>query len=386
MKKREFLKTLGKGSLAIVSSHTLLQACIPKETGSTVSEVKNLSPNTKNWTWVTPEKGLSADQWKRKLSLVKDSGIDAILLEVYNGNHTYYDNNRLPVEEKLLEKLVPICKELGLEFHAWMWTMPCNNEKIVKEHPDWYAVNGLGQSAATHPAYVDYYKFLCPCHPEAQEFVRQNVEALAQINDIDGVHLDYVRLPDVILAEALQPKYDIIQDREYPQYDYCYSQYCRDQFKKKTGIDPLKDLKDPSANQEWRQFRYDAITNLVNNKLVPEAKKYNKKVTAAVFPNWESVRQQWGNWHLDAYLPMLYHNFYNEDINWIREHTEKGIARLQDKKPVYSGLYIPSLSPKELQQAYEAALQGGAGGISIFSMNQVSEEHWRALAEVAAKS
>ena len=386
MKKREFLKTLGKGSLAIVSSNMLLQACISKESSGALSGTKDLSPMTKNWTWVTPEKGLSTDNWKKKLSLVKDSGIDAILVEVYNGNHTFYENNRLPVEEKLLEKLVPICKELGLEFHAWMWTMPCNNEKIVKEHPDWYAVNGLGQSAATHPAYVDYYKFLCPCHPEAQEFVRQNVEALAQINEIDGVHLDYVRLPDVILAEALQPKYDIVQDREYLQYDYCYSQYCRDQFKEQTGIDPLKDLQDPSANQEWRQFRYDAITNLVNNKLVPEAKKYNKMITAAVFPNWESVRQQWGNWHLDAYLPMLYHNFYSEDIDWIREHTEKGIARLQDKKPVYSGLYIPSLNPKELQQAYEASLQGGAGGISIFSMNQVSEEHWKALAAVAAKS
>ena len=29
-----------------------------------------------------------------------------------------------------------------------------------------------------------------------------NVNALAKIGDIDGIHLDYVRLPDVILAEA----------------------------------------------------------------------------------------------------------------------------------------------------------------------------------------
>lgn len=386
MKKRQFIKTLGKGTLAIASSNFLLQACASKSNSEAVSQITDLSSGSKNWTWVTPEKGLSADKWKQKLSLVKNSGIDAILVEVYNGNHTWYDNDRLPVEEKLLEKLVPICKELGLEFHAWMWTMPCNNEKIVKEHPDWYAVNGLGQSAATHPAYVDYYKFLCPCNPEAQEFVRQNVESLARIDDIDGVHLDYVRLPDVILAEALQPKYGIVQDREYPEYDYSYSEYCRNAFREQTGIDPLKDLKDPSANDEWRQFRYDAITSLVNNKLVPEAKKYNKMITAAVFPNWEMVRQQWGTWHLDAYLPMLYHNFYNEDIAWIKRQTQEGIGRLVEKKPVYSGLYIPSLTPQELQQAYQAAMEGGAGGISIFSMNQVSEEHWKALAKVVTKS
>ncbi|GAA0890876.1 family 10 glycosylhydrolase [Fulvivirga kasyanovii] len=383
MKKREFLKTLGKGSLAILSTNTILQACANQASSEAAkSSVIDASLNSKNWTWVTPQLGLSTDDWKKKLSMVKSSGIDAILLEVYNGNHTFYDNDRFPVEEKLLEKLVPICKELDMEFHAWMWTMPCNNEKIVKEHPDWYAVNGLGQSAATHPAYVDYYKFLCPCNPEAQEFVRKNVESLAQIDDIDGVHLDYVRLPDVILAEALQPKYDIVQDREYPQYDYCYSEYCRNQFKEQTGIDPLKDLKDPSANEEWRQFRYDAITNLVTKKLTPEARKYNKMITAAVFPNWQMVRQQWGNWNLDAYLPMLYHNFYNEDIEWVKEHTIKGIARMQNKKPLYSGLYIPSLTPKELQEAYKAALEGGAGGISIFSMDQVSDAHWKALSEV----
>ena len=384
MKKREFLKTLGKGSLAILSSNTILQACVSQSGNeSAASSIIDVSGNSKNWTWVTPQLGLSTDAWKKKLSLVKNSGIDAILLEVYNGNHTFYDNDRFPVEEKLLEKLVPICKELGLEFHAWMWTMPCNNEKIVKEHPDWYAVNGLGQSAATHPAYVDYYKFLCPCNPEAQEFVRKNVESLAQIDDIDGVHLDYVRLPDVILAEALQPKYDIVQDKEYPQYDYCYSEYCRNQFKEKTGIDPLKDLKDPSANEEWRQFRYDAITNLVTNKLAPEARKYNKMITAAVFPNWQMVRQQWGNWNLDAYLPMLYHNFYNEDIQWIKKHTIEGIERMKTKKPLYSGLYIPSLTPEELQQAYQVSIEGGAGGISIFSMDQVSDAHCKALAEVA---
>ena len=105
-------------------------------------------------------------------------------------------------------------------------------------------------------------------------------------------------------------------------------------------------------------------------------------ITAAVFPNWQMVRQQWGNWNLDAYLPMLYHNFYNEDIEWVKEHTIKGIARMQNKKPLYSGLYIPSLTPKELQEAYKAALEGGAGGISIFSMDQVSDAHWKALSEV----
>ena len=342
---------------------------------------KKKSP--KNWAWMGPEKDKSDDYWKKKLGNARDCGIDSVLLEVYNGNHAFYETDLYPVEQDVLGQLIPICKSLGLEIHTWMWTMPCNEEKIVKEHQDWYAVNGLGESAAVKPAYVNYYKFLCPCNPEAQEFVRKKVESLAKIKEIDGVHLDYVRLPDVILAEGLQPKYHIVQDKEYPQYDYCYSKYCREDFKSKTGIDPLKDLKDPSANEEWRQFRYDSITNLVNGKLVPEARKYGKKITAAVFPNWQNVRQEWRKWDLDAFLPMLYHNFYNEDVHWIKERTEAEIKDLKHPHPIYSGLFVPALNPDDLAQAVKLAREGGASGITLFNLNSMDEAKWKAFKGVS---
>ena len=179
---------------------------------------------------------------------------------------------------------------------------------------------------------------MCPCHPEVQEFVRSNVSALAKIEDLDGIHLDYIRQPDVILAEALQPKYDIVQDKEYPQYDYPYSAYCRKAFIDQAGIDPMKLGDEAPAHAEWRQFRYDAISNIVNNYAVPPAKNKRKKITAAVFPNWQSVRQQWHNWELDGFLPMLYHGFYNEDIPWIGEQVSKNKALLNDEQPIYLSL------------------------------------------------
>ena len=68
---------------------------------------------------------------------------------------------------------------------------------------------------------MKYYKFLCPQKPEVRSFIAKQVHVLAAIIDLDGIHLDYVHLPDIILAEDLQPNYDIIQDQEYPEYDYC---------------------------------------------------------------------------------------------------------------------------------------------------------------------
>ncbi len=389
MKKRVFLKKAGIGSLALANASLLGISCSNKKNADSITDEKPVSSpkSAKNWAWITPPADWNREDWKAKLAQAKASGFDALVLNVYNSHVAFFENDRIPVKEAIAEKVIPLCKEAGLEFHAWMFTMPCNIEKIVKRHPDWFAVNGLGESAATKPAYVDYYKFLCPCHPEAQEFVKNNVKSIAEIEGIDGVHFDYVRLPDVILAEGLQPKYDIVQDKEYPQYDYCYSEFCRNLFKEKTGIDPLKDLEDPSANQEWRQFRYDSITNLVNNQLVPEVKSRNKMVTAAVFPNWESVRQEWHRWDLDAFLPMLYHNFYNAGIDFIREHTKKALERLKqanNDKPIYSGIFLSALKADELEVANQMAREGGAGGISIFALEQTSDEYMKRFAQVLA--
>jgi uncharacterized lipoprotein YddW (UPF0748 family) len=179
------------------------------------------------------------------------------------------------------------------------------------------------------------------------EFLRRRVTELAAFDGLDGINLDYIRFPDVILAEALQSTYDIVQDREYPEYDYCYCQVCREAFRTETGID-VDDLDDPSASDEWRQFRYDRITRLVNEILVPVGRAADKQMTAAVFPNWQHVRQEWHVWQVDAVLPMLYQSFYNEGIPWVGAQCEASIRRMQDKgviKPLYSGVFVPALAP-----------------------------------------
>jgi hypothetical protein len=141
-------------------------------------------------------------------------------------------------------------------------------------------------------------------------------------------------------------------------------------------------LEDPSLSVQWRQFRYDTITSLVNNRLVPIAKKYGRQITAAVFPNWEAVRQQWMTWNLDGFLPMLYHNFYNGDLKWIRDQTGDGVAALNGQIPLYSGLFVPELNPDELLEAIKSAVDAGAGGYALFHGEIISEEHWHLLGEL----
>lgn len=340
---------------------------------------------SERWLWMHPPLNLSDDEWLNQFIQIKQAGFKGIMVQVYASHKALYDNPYLPVEQDVLSQIIPLARETGLELHAWMWTMPNNNPLYAQEHPDWFVVNRAGKPAHTHPAYVSYYKFMCPNHPEVREFLRRNVAFLASISGLAGVHLDYIRMPDAILAEALQPRYNLVQDREYPEYDYCYCARCREGFKALTGKDPLIDLPDPTADSQWRQFRYDSVTSLVNEVLASAIHAGGKIATAAVFPNWESVRQQWTQWDLDAFFPMLYHNFYNADIQWIGWQINHFRSLLPSSKRLYAGLFVPSLLPDELMASELEALQHGADGVSMFDYAALTAEHWVKLSHLSEK-
>ena len=378
MEKREFLQKLSLGSLGLVSSNLLLNAC------KSDKKIEEVTQKTKNWIWITPNVDASVDDWKRKFAQMRSAGINAVVKEIYNGRKAYYASQHLPVETDLLEKILPLAEAEGLEVHAWMWSMPCLIEEIHQNHPEWFNVNALGQSSLEHPAYVDYYKFMCPSRPEVGDFVQKRVKELAAIEGLTGIHLDYIRHPDAILPVGLWEKYDLVQDKVYPEFDYCYCDHCRSEFKEKEGIDPME-LENPSQHPAWMQYRWDSVTRLVNEKLVPPAKENGKMITAAVFPGpsraREMVRQDWGNWHLDAFLPMLYHSFYNQNPAWIKQMTEEGVKTIHPR-PLYSGLFIPELSQEEFASAIEMGLEGGAKGVSIFHEGAMTDAHWETLARV----
>lgn len=348
---------------------------------------ENLSMNDplKHWTWIGMDLDATDDDWRQRLDRIRAAGIDAILPEVVTNSGAAFASDHLPVRGRWLERLLPLARKAGLEVHAWMHTMPCNIPDVYQRHPEWYAVNGCAESTADKPPYVDYYRFLCPSRPEVHEFVARRVHELAAFDELTGIHLDYIRLPDVILASALQPQYGLVQDREYPQFDYCYCAVCRERFKEQTGADPL-DREDPSQDAAWRQFRQDRISHIVRNVLAPIARQAGKQVTAAVFPNWQHVRQEWHTWDLDAVLPMLYHSFYHEDVDWIGAQCRAGAERLPRGIPLYSGVFVPALQPDELVQAVRASLAGGARGVSLFAAGSLTEAHWSAFAGVSREA
>ena len=374
MNRRKFLETMNYSVAALMASQLFHLNCRGDNVDKQIT--------TKNWAWLQSIFDYDTDESIYSfLSKLKSNGIDAVLPQIYNSTEALFDTDRLPVRKPLLQKIIKHAKKLEMEVHAWMWMMPCNIKSIQEQHPQWFAVNGRGESTLDAPAYVDYYKFMCPNQPGVREFLKKNIEEVAEYQDLDGIHFDYIRFPDVILAKNLQPKYGIVQDREYPQYDYCYCDVCREKFESKTGIDPMN-LDDPSKNQEWLKFRFDSITSLVKDVLVPAAKISNKHVSAAVFPNWKHVRQEWWKWGLDSVMPMLYHRFYDEGIDWIQDNIKYGLKVLPQSTSLYSGLEVGAFSPQELALAIEKSVEAGAKGVTFFNGSAMTDEHWSAVSEL----
>lgn len=78
------------------------------------------------------------------------------------------------------------------------------------------------------------------------------------------------------------------------------------------------ELKYPMEDQSWINFRLDAISRVVD-QITKAVKADGKAISAAVFPGpsmaKKMVRQDWGNWSLDAYFPMIYNGFITKDRN-----------------------------------------------------------------------
>ena len=319
-------------------------------------------------TWVTANGIFDQETWDKKIAYYTSLGITEILVKA---------------KPESYPKIIETAKKANIKVHAWMWTLNRPNDPIANRHPDWYAVNRKGENSLHHPAYVNYYQWLSPFHPEARAHIKHNVKELLAIEGLASVHLDYVRYVDVILGADLQPRYKIKQDRELPEYDYDYHPLARKAFEDIFGYD-IMELEHPELSTEWKQVRLNAVTSLVN-EIIETAHLENKKITAAVFPFPEMARrmvgQAWNDWHLDAAYPMLYHNFYRESINWIGFATKQGVS--DTDFPIYAGLYMSALQkPDEIREAFRQALENGASGISMFTADGLTEEQQVTMREI----
>lgn len=349
--------------------------------------------NKKVWAWMSGKIAMTPEQWEHYFSCASSAGIDAIILECHGGNPEiqgdttdYTDKGAITI----IKTAIPYAKKYNIELHAWIWTTNRTEMNLREAHPELYQVNALGQSCLDIKLYNrEHYRWLCPTRPGTTEYLKARVAELAEIDGLAGIHLDFIRYPDAILPYGLHKSRGVLQDKVYPLWDHCYCEACRDAFRKKTGIDPIK-LEDPTSNTEWMQFRWDAIAK-VASELCKEIKSHGKIASAAVFASPEEskklVRQDWANFkNIDVIFPMIYHKFYDKPDEWIETATMEGVDALRKHRSsayLCSGLFVGHVPKEKIDEMFGYAIKGGSKGICLFSLEGVDRTngYWDALRE-----
>lgn len=319
--------------------------------------------------WLRLNERRSAEEWRRALGALRDAGIDEIVAQVFPSTHALYASKLLPMKRAVLEDLLPAARAHGLRVHAWMHALRCNVPSVMRDHPEWYSVSRAGRSSLTHPPYTEHYRWLCPTRPEVRAFVGSVAAELANYSEVDGVHLDFIRHPDVFLPPRLAAKRGLeAVTTPLPQYDFCYCEVCRAGFRAAHGEDPGR-LADAATNAAWERFRLDRLT-----EVVAHIRRWTgcRTLSAAVFPTpalaRRNVRQDWSAWPLDAVMPMIYHRGYARPLAWIEAAAREGVDALAGRIPLYAGLLLSSFPTRELPAAIRAATAGGAAGVTLFNL------------------
>lgn len=323
------------------------------------------------WTW----HGYGAKHnFDSVCNVFAESGIDGIVLNAKSA-----DDYR---------EAIPIANKHGIKVYAWMWSMNPEHGRaeLVKEHPEWFSVNREGDRIVDVKAYVDYYKFMCPKLPEVREYLKNKTKELCEVEGLEGIAIDYHRLVDVILPTTLWSKYDVIQDREYGEWDYGYHPEMIKAFKAEFGYDP-SELEDPSTDEKWLQFRCDQVTEAAND-IAEVVHSYSKVMAASPFPtpkmSRKMVRQDWGKWNLDIVFPMVYHKYYTGDVSFISDCTMDNVKQKNPMTTLYCGMTVSA--GQEMIDCMEAALNNGAQGIAIFTANSLKTPEARAQFKAYADS
>ncbi len=316
------------------------------------------------------------ENMEKYLEKLLDIGIDETYVIVSQGSGAIFPSKVKPQIEEFrgkdpLKEYIGICRRLGIKIYTWIVSLNLPNNEFIEKHRDLYVVNKLGISCIDNPPYVPYYKWLCPSRDEVKTFLTQHFLEIAENYDVDGLHFDYIRLPDILLPRGIRSRYEGVplEDKILPQYDFCYCNVCREKYMEERGIDPIKlDYSDEEYSR-WFKWRADRITDIVKN-VYKSVKNFDSslEISAAVFATpslaYKYVFQEWPKWGLDLYNPMIYHKYYNENVDWIGTAVKEGV---KEGVKISAGILVGFMeSREEMYRGFKAAIDNGAIGVTIF--------------------
>jgi uncharacterized lipoprotein YddW (UPF0748 family) len=177
-------------------------------------------PHRLDYLWVVRWSLTDSVTVERAVESAREMGMKGVIAQVVGRGDAYYHSDLLPRAESLaagdfdpLGLLIARAHAAGLEVHAWVncmlvWSLPKrprDPRHVVNTHPEWIARLADGRPMTSLTARQRRRlgvegEFLSPAFPGVRAWLGSVVREIAARYAVDGVHLDYIRLPGVQLG------------------------------------------------------------------------------------------------------------------------------------------------------------------------------------------
>jgi hypothetical protein len=295
-------------------------------------------------------------------------------------------------------------KEQGSKIFVEFPTL--NGKEYLQENPDAWPIDENGEKSP--PA--DWFMGICPTHPGFKEFRADQLSAILQQYEVDGVFLDYVHW-----HAQFETKEPILPET-------CFCDRCTGLFgkeiKKKIPGENIKQKADwilENKDKAWREWRSGILNTWVEDmgKIVkdhqPESKLgvfycswYPSDYDSALYKTLGIDPSAFAE-RADVLSPMLFHSMKGRPTSWVGEYvswlgdlvipgSEIMIRSKSEDLPEQTGLNKGNLrtpmiwpivqahnnpgivSPEEFGQVLLEGSKAPASGIMMFSAESIAEE------------
>ena len=306
-----------------------------------------------------------------------------IVVQVRGRGDAFYNSKFVPKSSLIKEQdldplayLLPKAKEKGLKVHVWvntylLWSSgvkPIQSEHIINTKIEWLDHNQIQQRSIKETLSDNKNKkngfegaYLSPGHPHVNKYLLKVFKELVINYDIDGLHLDYIRLHDQ--GYGMNP-YAIANFKKYD--------------KRNMNID-LSTL-DKYSNPQWNDFLRKSITELVSDtKDMITLSKSKIEFSAAVKPNLYEARerfsQEWDVWLVAGYLDKAFVMNYASDLKVFAKNIDVMYDNLPKKyrNRIVIGIATYNQSSDEALTKVKYAKVTRFSSVAFFSYNSLAQ-------------
>ena len=338
----------------------------------------------------------SDEQVRATVLKMKELNINAVYLETWYEGYCIGSKVEVSGISKhpncdnydVLDGFVRICHEYGIEVHAWVHNFFVGYyykdgrnyyNKSFDAYKDKYLIDKNGNDYYYYRANNNYFFFLNPYDRECRDLILNVYKQLINNYDLDGLHLDYVRMPEL----------------NYGKDDFGYNQDIIDAFKDETGIkkDPRTLEKNTDDYKKWVEFRCNIITSFVGE--VYDMARMNKPdlwLSAATYPDldmakndiFQDVRSFINNGYLDEVFSMSYGVDNGSVLPSVKSYNI-----VTENKVFYSAGIAAFLETTEnnFGLQLDEVIKRGADGVSIFSLASITpNSYYKSIVEGAFRA